>query len=111
MSAHADREGQQLLSRLQHVLNIGMLHTQNTRDISMARTRPTMLPRTMSDFQEVQEVSMGRTHLTLSRRTEASLRNAMASDTPLVIRSSLADRDIMALIDEWELFVAQTRLY
>eukprot|EP00966_Prymnesium_polylepis_P309884 7159934-Prymnesium_polylepis.2 len=75
----------------------------------MSRTRPTMLPRTMSDFQEVQEVSMGRSDLTLSRRTEASLRNAMASDAPLVIRSSLADRDIMALINEWDLFMAQDK--
>ena len=66
-----------------------------------------MYPRTMDDFQEVKNVQMGRSDLTLSRRTEASLRAAMASDRPLVIRSTLADRDIMALTDEWELFIAQ----
>ena len=65
-----------------------------------------MYPLTMDDFQEVKHVQMDRSGLTPSRRTEASLRNAMASDTPLVIRSSLADRDIVALTDEWELFVA-----
>ena len=71
-----------------------------------------MYPRTMDDFQEVRGSQMGRSDLTLSRRTEASLRNAMASAQPLVIRSSLVDRDIMALTDEWELFVAQnTTLY
>eukprot|EP00966_Prymnesium_polylepis_P236184 5462137-Prymnesium_polylepis.1 len=61
----------------------------------------------MDDFQEVRGVQMGRSDPTLSRRTEASLRAAMASAQPLVVRSSLADCDIMALIDEWELFVAQ----
>eukprot|EP00966_Prymnesium_polylepis_P300528 6945081-Prymnesium_polylepis.1 len=98
MSAHVDREEHQLLSRLQHVLNIGMLHTRNTK-ISTSRTRPIMYPRTMDDFQEVKDVKMGRSGLTLSRRTEASLRNAMASAQPLVVRSSLVDRDIMALTD------------
>eukprot|EP00966_Prymnesium_polylepis_P242631 5610783-Prymnesium_polylepis.1 len=112
MSVHADREEQQLLSRLQHVLNIGIRHTQNTQKILTSRTRPVMYPRTMDDFQEVRGAQMGRSDLTLSRRTEASLRNAMASAQPLVIRSSLVDRDIMALTDEWELFVAQdTTLY
>ena len=106
MSVHADREEHQLLSRLQHVLNIGVLHTRNT-NISTSRTRPIMYPRTLDDFQEVKDVQMGRSDLTLSRRTEASLRNAMASAQPLVVRSSLVDRDIMALTDEWELFVAQ----
>eukprot|EP00966_Prymnesium_polylepis_P308339 7125614-Prymnesium_polylepis.1 len=61
----------------------------------------------MDDFQEVRDVQMGRSDLTLSRRTEASLRATMASAQPLVIRSSIADRDIMTLTDEWELFVAR----
>eukprot|EP00966_Prymnesium_polylepis_P049353 1142437-Prymnesium_polylepis.1 len=66
MSTQADREEQQLLSRLQHVLNIGMIHTQNTRDISMVRTRRSSAPRTKHDFRSVQEIPMGRTHFELS---------------------------------------------
>eukprot|EP00966_Prymnesium_polylepis_P086798 2008911-Prymnesium_polylepis.1 len=61
----------------------------------------------MDDFREVKNVQMRRSGLMLSRRTEATLRAAMASAQPLVIRSSFADRDIMALTDEWELFIAQ----
>ena len=76
MSVHADREGQQLLSRLQHVLNIGIIHSRNTRDISMGRTRQSWAPRTMDDFRSVQEIPMGRTHFELSRSAEASLRAA-----------------------------------
>jgi hypothetical protein len=56
---------------------------------------------------------MGRTHLALSRRAEASLLAAMVSAQPLVIRrSALTDRDVMSLVDEWELYMAQdTSLY
>jgi hypothetical protein len=50
---------------------------------------------------------MGRTHLTLSRVAEEALRSSMVSARPLVIRSALTERDAMALVDEWELFVAQ----
>ena len=109
MSTHADREEQQLLSRLQHVLNIGMIHTQNTRDISMVSTRRSSAPRTMDDFRSVQEIPMGRTHFELSRSAEASLRAAMMSAQPLVIRSALTSGDMMALIDEWDLFMAQDK--
>eukprot|EP00966_Prymnesium_polylepis_P233265 5394879-Prymnesium_polylepis.1 len=102
MSVHADREGQQLLSRLQHVLNIGILHTQNTRDISMGRTHRSSDPRTMDHFRSVKEVPMGRTRFELSRSAEASLRTAMVSSQPLVIRSALTSGDMVALIDEWD---------
>lgn len=50
---------------------------------------------------------MGRTHLSLSRGAEAALRASMSSAQPLVVRSMLSERDAMALVDEWELFVAQ----
>ena len=109
MSVHADREEKQLLSRLQHVLNIGIIHTQNTRDISMGRTRQSWAPRTMDDFRSAQEVPMGRTHFELSRSAEASLRAAMVSSQPLVIRSALTSGDMVALIDEWDLFMAQDK--
>jgi hypothetical protein len=109
MSVHADREEQQLISRLQHVLNIGIIHSRNTRDISMGRTRQSWAPRTMDDFRSVQEVSMGRSHFELSRSAEASLREAMMSARPLVVRSALTSGDMAALIDEWEMFMAQDK--
>ena len=85
---------------------IGLVHTRNTRDIS-SRTR--LASRTMDDFRNVQEITMGRAHFELSRSAEASLRTAMASAIPLVIRSALTSRDMMELIDEWELFMAQDK--
>ena len=109
MSVHADREEQQLLSRLQHVLNLGIIHSRNTRDISMGRTRQSWAPRTMDDFRSVQEVPMGRTHFELSRSAEAALRAAMVSAQPIVVRSALTSGDMVALIDEWDLFMAQDK--
>jgi hypothetical protein len=103
MSAHIDREVPPS-SRLQHILSV-VLHARNS-DISVT-TRANTTNRAMSEFKNCPEVSMGRTHLTLSRVAEAALRSSMVSAQPLVIRSALTERDAMALIDEWELFVAQ----
>lgn len=75
----------------------------------MGRTRQSWAPRTMDDFRSVQEVSMGRSHFELSRSAEASLREAMMSARPLVVRSALTSGDMAALIDEWEMFMAQDK--
>jgi hypothetical protein len=52
---------------------------------------------------------MGRTHFELSRSAEESLRAAMASAQPIVVRSALTSGDMVALIDEWDLFMAQDK--
>eukprot|EP00966_Prymnesium_polylepis_P315121 7281391-Prymnesium_polylepis.1 len=75
----------------------------------MVSTRRSSAPCTMDDFRSVQEIPMGRTHFELSRSAEASLRAAMESAQPLVIRSVLNSGDMVALIDEWDLFMAQDK--
>jgi hypothetical protein len=50
---------------------------------------------------------MGRSPLALSRAAETALRAAVVSAKPLVVRSRLAEADALALVDEWELHVAQ----
>ena len=50
---------------------------------------------------------MGHTPFELSRSAEASLLAAMSTSQPLVLKSSLSRVDAAALVDEWELHVAQ----
>ena len=94
------------LPRLQHVLAVGMRVSEAEIAVATRSSRATP-PRVESDFVTVSEAEMGRTPLELSRSAERALQAAMLSAQPLVVRSRLSEADALALVDEWELHVAQ----
>lgn len=91
--------------RLLYVLTIGAEHQPT--NISTAGTRSNRPTRTALDFAVVPRKAMGHTPFELSRSAEASLLAAMSTSQPLVLKSSLSRVDAAALVDEWELHVAQ----
>ena len=93
------------LQHLQHVLRIGMQATA-------ANTRSNRPVRVSTDFALVPQTSMGRRPLELSRSAETSLVTAISTQRPLVLRSGMSTTDAAALLEGWELRVAQdTALY
>ena len=93
------------LQRMIRVLKTGVEY--HPANISAAGTRANRPMRAASDFAVVQQKAMGHAPFELSRSAEASLLAAISASRPLVLRSGLAAVDAAALVDEWELHVAQ----
>ena len=93
------------LQRMLRVLKTGMEY--HPANISAAGTRANRPMRAASDFAVVQQKAMGHAPFELSRSAEASLLTAISTARPLVLKSGLAAVDAAALVDEWELHVAQ----